>query len=324
MGFLSDLFLGKQTEPSVQQFETLNPQQKSLMKALGPYLRGQIGKGVQPYTGQVVAGMTPEETATLQRMRGAVGGQTPLAPELTSAYQTLLSGKPAFEIDPQRTEDLYQSIAGPAYREFKERTMPLINEAYAGPGFWSESRSRAIGREAGNLQEAMLGKRAELYYADELARRGELSAARNRMMQAAPGAAGFGRYQREIPFLEQQRLMQQEALPRMLDQAQLDWNYRDFLRTRPEANPALEYAMQILGIPMIGYMGFEGTQQPGILGSLIGAGANMWSGNQLAKALSGGTPTTSAGGGGVDFGGGGGGSFGDNMYGDWWNAGGTP
>ncbi len=259
---------GKERKPSVQKFETLTPEQKRVAEAFEKYLTPRIGKGVETYTEPVVAGITPSETAALSRLRTLTGTQYP---EVTSTYLDYLKGRPLYEISPDITKQYYEeAIAKPAIREYKERILPLIEEGYiGGPGYWSSPRALARERALEDLSESLLAKRAELVYSDELSRRKALESAAERALTA-------GRGLRELTgeeFTRAKQTLQAEALPRILEQAQLDWNYREFLRTRPESAPYLQYALQFLGIPMMGYVGFQGRE--GILPELIKGAATV-------------------------------------------------
>lgn len=171
---------------------------------------------------------------------------------------------------------LEASVNAQRQRDFAlaKETNAYANEQFiGGPGYWSsptQESSRKFWQDYSNQQAV---RDAELRYQDEQARRGLSETAADRALAAGPQATAFGVYQRERPFEEAGILGQMGALPRMLEQAQLDWDYKEFLRTRPEMAPYLNQALQFLGINQVENIVTPGTQ--GNLGELIKTGAAL-------------------------------------------------
>jgi len=255
----------KKKEPEIISTSSLTPEQNALSKAISGYLEPLIGQGVTPYTGQVVAGQTPEELTALQGLRDKVAAD----PTLINAYQRYLSGEPSTTISPEATEEYFQKeIFDPTIRRYREEILPLMGEQYIGSGtYWGNARAEAQRKALRDVAEDLTGQYATLKYQDELSRRDLAENAANRALTAG-GQLG---QLRSEEFGRQQNLLQAEGVSRLLNQAQLDWDYNEFLRTQPEAAPYITYALQLLGIPMLTQMGVQG-QQGGNLGG-IGTGA---------------------------------------------------
>jgi hypothetical protein len=158
----------------------------------------------------------------------------------------------------------------------------LIGEQFAGSpgGYWGRERALSQERAVRDFEEGQRAQEAALLYSDEQARRNLLESAASRALQAGTGIRGLT----QEAFGRQAAIQQAEALPRMLDQAQLDWNYKEFLRTRPETAPYMQLALQFLGIPMLTQMGVQGQQgKSGFnLGGMFGGGL---SGGTLAALM---------------------------------------
>ena len=84
MGFLSSLFdFGdKPTTTSstvVPQYpEELKPNIQEIVDASKTIYDQRLAEGYQPYTGQTIAGFTPEEVASQEGLKSLVGTQGPL------------------------------------------------------------------------------------------------------------------------------------------------------------------------------------------------------------------------------------------------------
>lgn len=190
------------TEPT--RTEVWAPEQQALFKMLAPIIQKGLTEPVAKYPGQMFVPKTPEEEAYLGRVPG-------LAEQIAAARGRLR--QPAYEITPETTEQYYQeAIRAPAMREWGETVEPLIREAYAGPGYWGSARAGAQVRGAEELATTLGKQRAELYYADEMAKRTAAEAAAGReATYGLPYAAGeaemlgtAGAYARQV---EQEKVL---------------------------------------------------------------------------------------------------------------------
>ena len=190
-------FGGSSSSSSPVRVSNWNKQQKDLFAALSPMLMKGLGK-VPSYPRQMYVPETEAETRYLQRAPS-------IASELAEARSRLKD--PAYQITPETTEQYYQdAVKAPAMREWEQTVKPTIKESFAGPGYWSSARAEAEQEGAESLATELGRQRAELYYADEMARRQALTDAATRDAQfstdmAAQEAAQLGtagQYERGI------------------------------------------------------------------------------------------------------------------------------
>jgi len=169
-----------------------DPQIANLNKMIGQV--GQnIGQGIDAYGGQI----TPDATANqLAAFQGAGNLFRDPRVDSSGAINQLMSGDPAFQIDPAQREQFYQdALVAPAQSQFQDQ-MQQIDRRY-GAGFGESGSHRGAGyRAAEDFQTNLMGKRAELLYGDEMARRGAAEAGMGRMAQGAGLAGMYGQDQR--------------------------------------------------------------------------------------------------------------------------------
>lgn len=82
-------------KPYVEEALTMLPSQMNVLNQLSGILGGQIGRGIEPYSGQTVAGESPLQTqafATAQQMLGRIGD-----PEKARGYWETAFKEPAME-----------------------------------------------------------------------------------------------------------------------------------------------------------------------------------------------------------------------------------
>lgn len=184
------------------QLPAWNPEQQAVMTPLAQAIQRGMTAQVPAYPGQLYVPRTPEEEAYFGQVPG-------MAEEIAQARSRL--GQPAYQITPETTEQFYQQgIRAPMMREWQEIVEPQIRESYAGPGYWGSARAEAQVKGAEELATTLGQSRAQLAYADEMARRAALEQAAGReaagTLPYAVGEAGMlseaGEYAREI---EQQK-----------------------------------------------------------------------------------------------------------------------
>lgn len=138
-------------------------------------LYGQTLGQNKVFPGETVAPFAPLQTGAIAGAGNfqniytnpQTAGQ-PLATETGAATRGILTGQtgatPLSEADINRFTE--EGIATPAYARF-ERDKPLIDEAFAGPGFFGSGRSNAILDEARRTREGVL-QRSEAFRIDAL------------------------------------------------------------------------------------------------------------------------------------------------------------
>lgn len=120
---------------------------------------------------------------------GEKGQPETLMSATKGATRKALSGAPSTDINKATTERyISESVAQPLRREYEQYTNPLIQSAYAGPGYWSSARAGAQGRAAENVGAKIGEIGSNIRYTDEQARRGLSESAANRSLSAIPGS----------------------------------------------------------------------------------------------------------------------------------------
>lgn len=258
----------KEEKTKVKSFDPFSPEQKYIQSMLSGYLSKRVGAGLQKYPGQFVAGMSPWERMSLGMLGKYMGeGESPLWEEGRSTLSGLLSGDISSRMSPEITEDYFrESIYGPSLSMMREDIIPEIEGAYAG-NYWGTPRASAVGEAWEGFEEDMSSTLSELIWRDEISRvemeqQGRLSA-----LGMIPGfesarAAGI-----EGKMTAGQML---GALPRMLKQAELEAQFNEWLRTRPEYNPVIEQALAFAMSPTKQAMLTGGGSSPSIFGSMVG------------------------------------------------------
>lgn len=174
MGIMDSLFGG----PETMQIMT-DSQVRALDKMTGQ-LEQNIGRGIEAYGGQITPGATANQLAAFQ---GAGNLFSDPRVDSSAAINRLMSGDPAFQVDPAQREAFYQdALVAPARAQFRD-TLQQVDQRY-GAGFGEAGAMRGMAnRAAGDFETNLMGKRAELIYADEMARRGAAESGMNRMVQ---------------------------------------------------------------------------------------------------------------------------------------------
>jgi len=172
---------GRGQRSKQKSYAGMDPYMKSaLADPLTAYLSRMVGKGATPYTGQMVAELTPGQRAAMGDIRGAFGRVMATAPEdIQKRYEA--------------------QIRAPAMFEWEEFVQPEIKEAYGGPGgYYSSERMEAERRGAEDLGRYLASTRAQMETEME-----------ERSMAAAMGlgefeTAGLGGLERRI---QQEKLL---------------------------------------------------------------------------------------------------------------------
>lgn len=303
MSWLGDLFSAGGSKTTATRNDTMTKEQNAALKGLLSTYGTQIGKAAPSYPGQSYVGIRPEEQSYIDYASGKI--QTPA----TQALLNVLQGQPAFQVNPETTQQFYeQSIRDPAVKEFKETIMPGLNESFSGPGFWSSGRAKATEDAYSDLSSNLASQRANLYYQDELSRRQSLTDASNRLANVAPGAVQMeatmkgsaGEYARMV---ESERLASDMAR----------WLSGEAVNGKANTlyNPANQLILSLLGVQPFTYGSNTVSQGAGAGSSLLsalGKGLGAYGSDALQRYLNTSSTPTSGG-----YSGGSGWSFG----GDW-------
>jgi len=173
-----------------EQVDIMTGKQKGLLNQMSDLLGQNVGQGIDAYGGQITPGATANQMGAWQGASNLFNDPRGIDP--SAAQRQLLSGDPAFQIDPAQRERFYNdALVAPARASFRD-TMQGIDQRY-GAGFGESGSHRGAGyRAAEDFETGLMGKRAELLYADEMASRGAAEAGMGRMAQGVSMAPQLG------------------------------------------------------------------------------------------------------------------------------------
>jgi len=334
MGLLDSLFGGGGGGGSsgldVQQYSTLTDQQRSLLDQLTSRLSGQLGQGVSPYGGQMVAPLSGLQ----QQGMGYYGGIAPIAQQGADIFGRALSSydpaqgqgylsraAPAMasslaDYDPTSAREYWQqSFVNPAMQNYRQNVMPQLLERYAGQT-GAGGMKKAIAGSGEDLATSLNAQLANILYSGQQAQK-------DRQLQAAGLSANMA----QVPGLLAQQggqlggmgmdLMSNVMGAGQLQQTQaqnvLSWDYQKWLQSQAYNNPWLSQMPLALGIPAFENVGTASQASPSfmqstgfpLLGSFMssGVGQNMM-GSMLGGLFGGGGGAAgggAAGGGGMSL-----------------------
>lgn len=167
--------------------------QKQVLGNLTNALNRNIGQGAQVYGGQII----PGATANQQLAFGVAPEMLRQTIDSRPAIQGLLSGAPAYTIDPAARERLYnEQIVAPAQNRFRD-TLQQLDARYGGRFGIAGAQGRAVSNAARDFETNLAGQRASLLYADEQARRQALENGMGRVAAGVEGSIGYDQNRRQ-------------------------------------------------------------------------------------------------------------------------------
>jgi len=294
MGFLSSLFGSSKSKPAT----TTNIVQQKLAPEIAPFAtevlkdaqalyKSQMEKGYDPYTGQTIAPLTPEQEQSMAGIAGLVGTSKPLQEE---ALETYRRGGDQFtpEVAEQFMSPYQRAVTDiekrQAQENFEANVMPRFEAQAVGAGGMSGLGSRA-GIEAAELQRGQSQLLSDIeargqQKAFEDARKGfEQQQARERQMA--------GDISKLAPAMLASGLQEQGALgavgeqKQQLGQSAMDEAYFKFLEEQQFPQQQLaNYSGFVYGNPAAGLVNQTGSgtktpYQPSFGQTLLGLGSGL-------------------------------------------------
>lgn len=254
---MSGLFSKKKTTPEyTKQLPSLTSGQMGLLNSLGSWVQSQVGQGITPYGGELVAGASPLQEEAFGLGAGFSG--TNAANQRGIAIQQILSGAPAFQniaADPY-FQEYDTAVSAPALRMFQNTMIPQVLQAY-GAGGPSGAVIDALGTAGADLSANLAANRAQ--FVDTWLGR----AAQDRV-------AGVG-----LSAEEQMRPIALAAslgdVQRGITNEQLAAEYGRWESAQPWANPVLGFIPSVLGTKAFDtyYRGPQEYREPTLFGSLM-------------------------------------------------------
>ena len=183
---IGDIFSGffspAESTSTMTRQSNWTPEQEALFKQLLGQTTAGIGKSAPAYPGVTSAPINKLESTYLE---GAVGTPEEQAAR-SNALKSILTGTPAFEINPETSTNYYnEAFYAPAMREYETSILPQVMESASGAGFHSQDTLNSMFKSGADLETNLAAKRAELVYGDEQARRTALENAMGRQATLA-------------------------------------------------------------------------------------------------------------------------------------------
>lgn len=262
MGMLDFLF---ESDVKTKALPATSASQQALEKSISQYLTGFVGKGAEPYPGQLPGTADVPElfTKAYEQYASQIGRG-----DITTAMKDLISGKPAYTFDPATTTKAWQeTYATPLMQTWEETIMPMVESQYNIPGgFYSTRKGLGVSRAA---SEFYGGQVAPTLY-------GSLQAGEQRGFESAEAAAGRRPGALGLPFEQFTQAAQAAGAKMGLDEKQLTAAFNEFLRTRAEPGWAAGAGM---GLSTAGTVDYTAFREPSIFeqaAPMVGAGIGAY------------------------------------------------
>lgn len=235
---------------------------------MAPQIRSGLASGVSSYNGNIVAPLDPKLQSLYNSIPtlGQVGqndGST------NSAIQNLLSGKPAFNLDPQTTTDYFnKSVLTPMMATYNQQIKPQIQQAFAASGrSFSAAKGNALSRSLTDLGTSAQAQLAQGIF-------------NNQSLQAQMAQNAVNNQIQGVNLAQQQSLMPYNrisALQGVLQpyqqqsQALATANYNQWQQQQPYNNPWLAQAQNFLGNSQVAMYNPSNQLQNQLIGAGVGA-----------------------------------------------------
>lgn len=241
---LDQIFGGSQSVP------LLSKDQMKFMTGIYKNVLPTIGKPVDTYTGQTVAGVNP----LMQNAMAGYGGATQLNPGVDSALASQLSGAG----DAAGVNAMFKSALGPADLAFQDK-LAQVGQHYGDTWGRGGAMPMMAGRATSEYGMGLANLLANLTYQDR-------QAGMDRQAAAIPMALGVresnqGALNNLFGMGSQQRAIEQQGLLGDYNA----WNAKQWYN-----NPAIPLGMSLMGVQTQGYV-----NQPGVFNQVVGAGQGL-------------------------------------------------
>ena len=247
MGWFSDMFKGEEDE--IIKTSTLSAQQQKVFDSVGDWLYKSVGEGSSAWPGSFAAKASEQEEAGLAKLTEYVGGEMgEVGTEGLGAYLESLKG-----LSPEYMTSMFRETVQPELRKtMREETIPGIRESYVGSGtFYGGSRTDKEKEAWGDYQtDVAQGIGGYVMKGQEFGRES---------LSMLPGMTAL---QDEDPYRRARAGLEYGALPRQIEQKELEGKIADYIRTLPENSPMIPYLMNYLDKSTQAYHVQEGGPSP--------------------------------------------------------------
>jgi len=220
--------------------------QKKTGKAMQRFIEPLIGQGLAAYPGALTAGMSPYEELGLSKLLN-YGEQPNQTQKLgIETYQNLLKG-----MTPEEAEAFYMKHYDPMEQRYmQQEIIPGFKESLVpGGNLRSSGMDLGLGNIWGEMGVNRMRNIGDLYkWSQEMA---------GKMI---PYTGQFTEIEGGMPQIE--ALMQYGAVPRNINQEDINRKVDQFYKTMPELSPTLDKALGLLGVSPGSAYYQEGSQHP--------------------------------------------------------------
>ncbi len=220
MGVFDFLFEG---DTDTQSLSTTSPSQQGLEKAISEFLQANIGKGAQPYPGQLpgTAEVPGLFNTAYQQFESQFGGA-----ESQQAISDLISARPGFTFDPGATASRWEeTYSTPVMNAWRDTVAPILENQYNIPGgFYSTRKGTGVSRAANEFYGGQVAP--TLFTA--------LQQGEQRGFESKEAALGRQPAALGLPGQQFQQAANVAMAKLGLDERELTAMFNEFLRTRAE------------------------------------------------------------------------------------------
>lgn len=223
----------------LKSYPLLTSQQQGLLDNIINMVTQQLGQGITPYGGRLVAGIDPLQTRAFELAE--MFGQSPESAARRSAIASALSGQVPYETGPETYMKWFkEGVEAPTMEWYKADVIPEIEHSFgsAGP---SGALASALGESGRRLAIDMSGQRAQLGLAGQVASERAMESA----LQRQQGAVSMSAQEEMRPI---QLGLAVGDVRRGIEQDELWADYFQWEQAQPWNNP---WVTQFLG-PALG------------------------------------------------------------------------
>ncbi len=279
MGFLDDLLLGSGPKLETRSLTTISPEQRAALNQL----LGNLGKDPSQYGGEMSAGLTGLENASLSALEER-SKQLALPDQNLEAAGASIRDQLDFKKNTADANDYFtNAVQNPALDSFQRSVLPSISRDFGGGSFFSTERQNTEGLARKDLLNSLTAERSKVNLQ-------EFDKARDRALTAAgltPGLVG-AQAQRDQTQMD---ILKAAGVERQVNQDALDRTYAEFVRQQQERQHNNDQLGNLSTTPTIENIGMTDPGNAGLINTLLGAlagGAGKGLGEGLGGLLSGG------------------------------------
>ena len=227
---------------SAKAVDLLTAEERRLRDAAAKWLQQYIGKGAEPYTGELTADIPELFTDAYNWYQDQFGRA-----DVSDAIKNLISGKPAYTYDPAATTKMWEeTYATPVMSAWKQTVLPIIKERLNVPG-----RSTVMERKTLDEMGAFYGQ----HVAPTLF--GAHTTGQRMGFESAEAAAARVPEAVSLPAKRMGEAASVAEMLRSLEKEGIMADYQEFLRTRAEPGWATSAALGFS--PSRDVVGFQGS-----------------------------------------------------------------